>query len=129
MGHYLMLKYNEPFSQRNYAQFHSFLLNFHLQKHKCMKKLLLSLAALFAATTAFAQGQSTIYSWDFNNGMPSGWSQVTNATDGGFQAGSASSVSSQYFTISDPGSNILATNDDDCNCKKLTNTLSLIRSI
>jgi hypothetical protein len=130
MGHYLMLKYNEPFSQRNYAQFHSFLLNFHLQKHKCMKKLLLSLAALFAATTAFAQGQSTIYSWDFNNGMPSGWSQVTNATDGGFQAGSASSVSSQYFTISDPGSNILATNDDDCNCNKadeylITDTLDL----
>ena len=95
-----------------------------------MKKLLLSLAALFAATTAFAQGQSTIYSWDFNNGMPSGWSQVTNATDGGFQAGSASSVSSQYFTISDPGSNILATNDDDCNCNKadeylITDTLDL----
>jgi hypothetical protein len=125
-----MLKYNEPFSQRNYAQFHSFLLNFHSQKHKYMKKLLLSLAALFAATTAFAQGQSTIYSWDFNNGMPSGWSQVTNATDGGFQAGSASSVSSQYFTISDPGSNILATNDDDCNCNKadeylITDTLDL----
>ena len=95
-----------------------------------MKKLLLSLTALFAATTAFAQGQSTIYSWDFNNGMPSGWSQVTNATDGGFQAGSASSVSSQYFTISDPGSNILATNDDDCNCNKadeylITDTLDL----
>ena len=125
-----MLKYNEPFSQRNYAQFHSFLLNFRFQKHKCMKKLLLSLTALFAATTAFAQGQSTIYSWDFNNGMPSGWSQVTNATDGGFQAGSASSVSSQYFTISDPGSNILATNDDDCNCNKadeylITDTLDL----
>lgn len=125
-----MLKYNEPFSQRNYAQFHSFLLNFHLQKHKCMKKLLLSLAALFAATTAFAQGQSTIYSWDFNNGMPSGWSQVTNATDGGFNAGSASSLSSQYFTISNPGSNILATNDDDCNCNKadeylITDTLDL----
>ena len=95
-----------------------------------MKKILLSLAALFAATTAFAQGQSTIYSWDFNNGIPSGWSQVTNATDGGFQAGSASSVSSQYFTISDPGSNILATNDDDCNCNKadeylITDTLDL----
>jgi len=95
-----------------------------------MKKFLLSLAALFAATTVFAQGQSTIYSWDFNNGMPSGWSQVTNATDGGFQAGSASSVSSQYFTISDPGSNILATNDDDCNCNKadeylITDTLDL----
>ena len=95
-----------------------------------MKKILLSLAALFAATTAFAQGQSTIYSWDFNNGMPTGWSQVTNASDGGFIAGSASTLSSQYFTINDPGSNILATNDDGCNCDKgdeylITETLDL----
>ena len=95
-----------------------------------MKKLLLSLAALFAATTAFAQGQSTIYSENFNNGIPSGWTQVTNATDGGFQAGSASSVSSQYFTITNPGSNIVATNDDDCNCNKadeylITDTMDL----
>ena len=95
-----------------------------------MKKLLLSLAALFAATTAFAQGQSTIYSWDFNNGIPTGWSQVTNASDGGFIAGSASSLSSQAFNIPDPGSNILATNDDDCNCNKadeylITDTLDL----
>jgi hypothetical protein len=130
MSQLFLLKYNEPFSQHNYAQIHSFLLNFHFQKHKCMKKLLLSLTALFAASVAFAQGQSTIYSWDFNSGMPSGWSQVTNATDGGFQAGSASSVSSQYFTITDPGSNILATNDDDCNCNKadeylITDTLDL----
>ena len=95
-----------------------------------MKKLLLSLTALFAATTAFAQGQSTIYSENFNNGIPSGWTQVTNATDGGFQAGSASSVSSQYFTITNPGSNIVATNDDDCNCNKadeylITDTMDL----
>src|SRR6056300_1730430 len=124
-----MLKYNEPFSQHNYAQFHSFLLNFHFQKHKCMKKLLLSLTALFAATAAFAQGQSTIYSWDFNNGMPSGWSQVTNATDGGFQAGSASSVSSQYLllAIQDPTSWLLMMTI--VTVTKLTNTLLLIRSI
>jgi hypothetical protein len=88
------------------------------------------LTALFAATTAFAQGQSTIYSENFNNGIPSGWTQVTNATDGGFQAGSASSMSSQYFTITNPGSNIVATNDDDCNCNKadeylITDTMDL----
>ena len=95
-----------------------------------MKKSLLTLTALFAAATAFAQGQSTIQSWDFNSGIPTGWTQSTNATDGGFGAGSASSLSSQYFTITDPGSNIVATNDDDCNCDKadeylITDTLDL----
>src|SRR6056300_1005838 len=107
-----------------------FLLNFRFQKHKCMKKILLSFTALFATATAFAQGQSTIQSWDFNSGIPTGWTQSTNATDGGFGAGSASSLSSQYFTITDPGSNIVATNDDDCNCDKsdeylITDTLDL----
>ena len=95
-----------------------------------MKKSLLTLTALFAAATAFAQGQSTIQSWDFNSGIPTGWTQSTNATDGGFGAGSASSLSSQFFTITDPGSNIVATNDDDCNCNKadeylITDTLDL----
>ena len=95
-----------------------------------MKKSLLTLTALFAAATAFAQGQSTIQSWDFNSGIPTGWTQSTNATDGGFGAGSASSLSSQYFTITDPGSNIVGTNDDDCNCDKsdeylITDTLDL----
>ena len=95
-----------------------------------MKKSLLTLTALFAAATAFAQGQSTIQSWDFNSGIPTGWTQSTNATDGGFGAGSASSLSSQFFTITDPGSNIVATNVDDCNCNKadeylITDTLDL----
>ena len=95
-----------------------------------MKKSLLTFTALFAAATAFAQGQSTIQSWDFNSGIPTGWTQSTNATDGGFGAGSASSLSSQYFTITDPGSNIVGTNDDDCNCDKsdeylITDTLDL----
>jgi thiol-disulfide isomerase/thioredoxin len=83
-----------------------------------MKKTLLTLTALFASAAVFAQGQSTIQSWDFNSGIPTGWTQSTSATDGGFQAGSASSMSSQYFTIADPGSNIVGTNDDACNCDK-----------
>jgi hypothetical protein len=94
-----------------------------------MKKTLLTLTALFASAAVFAQGQSTIQSWDFNSGIPTGWTQSTSATDGGFQAGSASSMSSQYFTITDPGSNIVGTNDDDCNCDKsdeylITDTLT-----
>lgn len=95
-----------------------------------MKKSLLIFTALFAAASAFAQGQSTIQSWDFNSGIPTAWTQSTNATDGGFGAGTASSLSSQYFTITDPGSNIVATNDDGCNCDKadeylITDTLDL----
>jgi hypothetical protein len=49
-----------------------------------MKKTLLTLTALFASAAVFAQGQSTIQSWDFNSGIPTGWTQSTSATDGGF---------------------------------------------
>lgn len=83
-----------------------------------MKKLLLSLFAVCTATVAMAQGQSVIYSTDFNSGIPTGWTQSTQATDGGFLSGSASTLSSSYFTITDPGSNFVATNDDGCNCNK-----------
>ena len=67
---------------------------------------------------------------DFNSGIPTGWTQSTQATDGGFLSGSASTLSSSYFTITDPGSNFVATNDDGCNCNKadeylITDTIDL----
>ena len=83
-----------------------------------MKKILLSLAAVFAATGLMAQGQSVIYSENFDNGIPSTWTQTTNATDGGFLGGNSTSLSSQYFSFTNPGSNFVATNDDGCNCDK-----------
>lgn len=83
-----------------------------------MKKILLSLAAIFAATGLMAQGQSVIYSENFDNGVPSTWTQTTNATDGGFLGGNSTSLSSQYFSFTNPGSNFVATNDDGCNCDK-----------
>ena len=85
-----------------------------------MKKILLSLASVALTTAAVAQGQSQIFTEDFNSGMPTGWTQQNAATDGGFLAGSASSLSSQFFTITNNGSNIVATNDDGCgqNCDK-----------
>ena len=83
-----------------------------------MKKILLSLAAVFAATGLMAQGQSVIYSENFDNGVPSTWTQSTNATDGGFLGGNSTSLSSQYFSFTNPGSNFVATNDDGCNCDK-----------
>lgn len=83
-----------------------------------MKKILLSLAAVFTATGLMAQGQSVIYSENFDNGVPSTWTQTTNATDGGFLGGNSTSLSSQYFSFTNPGSNFVATNDDGCNCDK-----------
>ena len=83
-----------------------------------MKKILLSLAAVLAATGLMAQGQSVIYSENFDNGIPSTWTQTTNATDGGFLGGNSTSLSSQYFSFTNPGSNFVATNDDGCNCDK-----------
>ena len=83
-----------------------------------MKKILLSLVAVFAAKGLMAQGQSVIYSENFDNGVPSTWTQTTNATDGGFLGGNSTSLSSQYFSFTNPGSNFVATNDDGCNCDK-----------
>ena len=93
-------------------------LKFTLSNKRYMKKILLSLAAFCAATGLMAQGQSVIYSENFDNGIPSTWTQTTNATDGGFLGGNSTSLSSQYFSFTNPGSNFVATNDDGCNCDK-----------
>ncbi len=116
--------------QPQHAVFRLFFAKFPHSNFKCMKKLLLSLFAVCTATAAMAQGQSVIYSADFNSGIPTGWTQSTQATDGGFLGGSASTLSSSYFTITDPGSNFVATNDDGCNCNKadeylITDTIDL----
>ena len=94
------------------------------------RNIFLAIIASISVNLLFGQGQSVVQSWDFNSGIPTGWSQVTNATDGGFKGGTASNLSSSYFTITSPGSNLVATNDDDCNCNKsneylITNTLNL----
>jgi len=83
-----------------------------------MKKLLLSFAAAALSTGAMAQGQGSVFSEDFNSGIPTGWTQQNAGSDGGFLAGNATTLSSQFFTIPDPGSNFVATNDDACNCTK-----------
>ena len=104
---------------RNYlAVKTSLFIKFTSSKKRFMKKILLSLAAVFAATGLMAQGQSVIYSENFDNGVPSTWTQTTNATDGGFLGGNSTSLSSQYFSFTNPGSNFVATNDDGCNCDK-----------
>ena len=95
-----------------------------------MKRILLNIFAICTATAAMAQGQSVIYSTDFNSGIPTGWTQSTQATDGGFISGDSATLSSQYFAISNTGSNFVATNDDGCDCNKadeylITDTIDL----
>jgi len=83
-----------------------------------MKNLLLVPALILAGFIA-TKGQILLQE-DFEDPtLPAGWNILTNATDGGWKIGTASVLSSQYFTISGNGSvRIAATNDDDCNCDK-----------
>ncbi len=82
-----------------------------------MKKKLLSISALLLGGLAF--GQTTILMEDFESGLPVTWSQVTAATDGGYIAGTAAGLSSTSWVVSSSNAtDIVATNDDGCNCDK-----------
>ncbi len=67
----------------------------------------------------FTQAQ-ILFQEDFEGGsIPAGWTNVSDATDGGFLVGTPAALSSQYFEIIANGSSrIAATNDDECNCDK-----------
>ncbi|MCS6916467.1 MAG: Omp28-related outer membrane protein [Chitinophagales bacterium] len=67
---------------------------------------------------AFAQGQSTLLYEDFESGaLPPGWSNISNASDGGWQFGSNTQLQSPFFPI--PAHTLMAaTNDAACNCDK-----------
>lgn len=91
-----------------------------------MKKLFTRLAfagALLTAATATAQ---TIVEENFESttgtAVPSGWTQATAATDGGWLSGTGTGMSSSSFGIIDH-TRILATNDDECNCDKSSDLL------
>ena len=89
-----------------------------------MKKELLSLMLLCcgAATTSMAQ---SIYSQDFeaSTSIPAGWSQTTNATDGGFKFNVNTIIQSTYFPIP-AHTKFAGTNDDACNCTKNADRLA-----
>ena len=59
--------------------------------------------------------KDTILSEDFETGQASGWTQTSNASDGGFLIGT--NLGSAYFPISSHTS-YLITNDDACDCNK-----------
>lgn len=80
-----------------------------------MKKLL-----LFAGLFASLQMTSQIWSENFNaaTGLPTGWTQLTAATDGGWAVNTATGLSSTYFTVPTADGKVIGTNDDACDCDK-----------
>ena len=85
-----------------------------------MKKILLSIAAV-----SFSFGLSAqFYTEDFEGvtvpALPSGWSQVTVATDGGYKT--STDMTSAYFDFP-AHTQYVGTNDDDCNCDKANEEL------
>ncbi len=88
-----------------------------------MKKLLFTLSfALVGLSCIHAQ---IIFLEDFEGGdIPVGWTNQSNASDGGWKVGSPASLSSGFFgIISNGSSQIAATNDDDCDCDKSNEAL------
>lgn len=87
-----------------------------------MRKTLLTAASFLLAWGASTQ--TILFSEDFEGTTPlASWTQTTNATDGGWNSGTEAALSSQYWTISGNGTNIAASNDDDCNCDKSNDLL------
>jgi len=62
--------------------------------------------------------QNVLLDEDFENqSFPVGWTQITNASDGGWIVGSDATLTSEYWDIA-PHGNFIATNDDACDCDK-----------
>lgn len=77
-----------------------------------------SVAALFSLVHITASSQTILLSEDFEGGpFPLGWSQSSNASDGGWILGTDVELESQYWAIAEHG-NFIATNDDACDCDK-----------
>ena len=94
-----------------------------------MKKSLLTTFAIAGIISANAQ--TSLFSENFETtagiALPSGWTQTTNATDGGWRTSNptanysaSAGLSSQYFPIPalTGSTRSLGTNDDGCNCDK-----------
>lgn len=85
-----------------------------------IKKLLFAACLVAMGATVFSQG-TLIWEENFDGGTSLsaiGWSQASNATDGGWRIGTTSFLSSTYFPIPARPGNIIGTNDDACNCNK-----------
>ena len=61
--------------------------------------------------------QNILLTEDFENGLPAGWTQQNNPSSDGWLLGTNTELQSEYWDITDHG-NIIATNDDECDCNK-----------
>ncbi|RMG84566.1 MAG: T9SS C-terminal target domain-containing protein [Bacteroidetes bacterium] len=87
-----------------------------------MKKLF----TLLFAFCVWSLSAQTYFSEDFESGtLPTGWVQMSNATDGGWIVGNNAALSSGYFPVPANGSAyMIGTNDDNCNCDKSNERLA-----
>ena len=86
-------------------------------------KTILTLAIAIALSSASLFSQTILLEEDFEAAtFPAGWTQTSNATDGGYLLGTNTSLQSQWWSIADHG-NIIATNDDECDCDKTVDYL------
>ena len=77
-----------------------------------------SFCLTFCLSVEVANGQ-VLVSEDFESGsLPTGWMIQTQASDGGWNFGSADDLASTYWPLHDNGSLVTATNDDACDCDK-----------
>lgn len=89
-------------------------INYSLRQLHSMKSIFLG---LFLLAPAFFIGQIFLQEDFESSTFPSEWSQSSNADDGGFLLGTAEDLESEWWPIANHG-NILATNDDACDCDK-----------
>lgn len=84
-----------------------------------MKKSIFTLLGASLFSVGVASAQTILLEENFNGtGLPSGWTQQTAATDGGWKVGTNTQIQSQYWPIPAFQGNMVGTNDDACNCNK-----------
>ena len=84
-----------------------------------MKKLLFTLFCL----PLIGVSQTILLEEDFEGlNFPSGWTQTTNSSDGGWLLGTNTFLQSQWWSIAAHG-RFIATNDDECDCDKTVDYL------
>ena len=84
-----------------------------------MQKFFLLFIIVFFCSYTSLEAQ-VIFEEDFEGGvLPASWTIQTNASDDGWNVGTVGQLSSQSFPIPSNGTaNVIATNDDGCNCDK-----------
>ena len=88
-----------------------------------MKKCTVFLQVVLFLTFSFTASSQIIFEEDFEGSgtaLPTGWTQETQASDGGWKRGT--NLGSQYLPIP-AHTKYIATNDDVCNCNKANERL------